>query len=108
MLTKYNLIATIDKLDYDRDLTTEQKLLMAKSLEKFCIRAINKFIAGQKHHGGDIRNRDLAEEMANEHVDMFWYGVVRDEWPRPKLVTITKKGKEKRIKANKNRCYGEI
>ena len=54
--------------------------LMAESLTKFVINATYKFIRGQKEHGGDIRDKNLDQEIRQEHMDMFWY-LRAQEWP---------------------------
>lgn len=47
--------------------------LLAKALTDFVIDATNKFVAGQKEHGGLITDRDLDHEINMEHLDLFWY-----------------------------------
>jgi len=54
--------------------------LMSTSLALFIDSAIDKFLKGQLEHGGDIRDRDLDEEIKNEHIDLFWYNEAR-KWP---------------------------
>ena len=46
---------------------------MSGSLTQFCEAAIEKFIKGQKEHGGNITDRDLDEEVRKELLDIFWY-----------------------------------
>lgn len=85
LLTSFDMLELINNLDHDKVLTPEAKLLMAKSLMKFNHDAIRKFIAGQKEHGGDIRERDLKQEMYKEHIDLFWYHAA-DTWPKSSVV----------------------
>lgn len=39
--------------------------------------SLSKFADGQRHYGGDIRDRDLEREMVQEGVDMFMYYVAK-------------------------------
>lgn len=50
---------------------------MAASLTGFVIQAIDKYYAGQKAHGGDIIDRDLAKEIQQEQIDLYWYTAAR-------------------------------
>lgn len=63
----------IKELDRDCDLTGEQEIQMTESLTNFIIDATNKYIAGQKEHGGSITDRDLDKEIRHEQIDLFWY-----------------------------------
>lgn len=64
------LIACIDR---DNNLSIKDLNKMADSLNAFCIESINKFIVGQKKHGGSIIDKDLDKEFNEEFIDMFWY-----------------------------------
>jgi len=64
----------INKLDFYNRLTTEVKRNMARSLAAFTEQSVTKFIAGQKEHGGDLRDRNLPAELSAEQIDSFWYG----------------------------------
>ena len=64
----------ISKLDFYNRLTPEVKRNMATSLASFTEQSVTKFIAGQKEHGGDLRDRNLSTELAAEQIDSFWYG----------------------------------
>lgn len=46
---------------------------MAIALDTFLSDAIDKYIKGQKEHGGSILDRDLDHEIYQEHIDLFWY-----------------------------------
>lgn len=46
---------------------------IAASLAGFCCDAIRKYADGQIYHGGDIRDRHLKIEAADEFIDLFWY-----------------------------------
>lgn len=60
-------------LDVENNIPDKDKLKMADSLTTFCTNAINKFIIGQKKHGGNIVDRNLDKEFQQEFIDMFWY-----------------------------------
>lgn len=64
----------IKGFDKENVLTEEQTVRMSESLAHFTFAAITKFIAGQKDHGGDLRDRNLMHELAQEQIDSFWYG----------------------------------
>ena len=66
-----NLILTIDNKHENID--EETIVRMSESLTIFCYDAINKFIAGQKKHGGKITDKDLDKEINQELLDLFWY-----------------------------------
>jgi len=68
----HDYIDTLNKSEGE-PLNSETVVNMSNSLTTFLEQATLKFIAGQKEHGGDIRNRDLDEEMRKEHIDLFWY-----------------------------------
>lgn len=46
---------------------------IARQLAFFVTQAIEKYINGQKEHGGDLRDRDLPLELHKEILDLFWY-----------------------------------
>lgn len=74
----------IESKDRKNILTDEVKENMAISLHEFVTLAIDKFIAGQNEHGGDLRDRNLINEMRKETVDHFWYNAAQT-WPaKPK------------------------
>lgn len=54
-------------------LTTRTIFNMVDSLYNWNIDAIDKFIVGQKEHGGDLASRSLMVEIRNEQLDLFWY-----------------------------------
>lgn len=72
-----SILQTIVKeiLDSDREhiLDSVTKAKMAISLNTFVIESIEKFIKGQKEHGGNLVDRDLAKEISQETIDLFWY-----------------------------------
>ena len=92
-LSKYDFLQRIRELDHDRVLTPQMILLMGESLRKFTDAAIIKFIAGQKEHGGDIRERNLEHEIFCEHIDLFWYHAAMS-WPKDRAVGRIKKLKK--------------
>lgn len=61
-------------LDKENVLTPDTVLNMVRSLQGFTVTAIQKFIKGQKEHGGKLIDRPLIAELAMEQVDSFWYG----------------------------------
>ena len=60
---------------------------MANSLSDFTLHAVNKFIEGQKEHGGDIRDRNLSKEFNKELIDLIWYWMA-SSWDDSKLSGI--------------------
>ena len=62
-------------------LSSEVRRNMAISLANFIEKSTVKFINGQVEHKGDIRDRDLAKEMQQEIIDMFWYKEAMLNWP---------------------------
>ena len=66
--------ALILALDKDNVLTQDTVKNMVRSLQGFTVTAIQKFIKGQKEHGGKITDRRLMEELGMEQIDSFWYG----------------------------------
>lgn len=50
---------------------------MRASLVAFVVDAVDKYIAGQKEHGGDLCDRDLDKELRMERIDDFWYSEAR-------------------------------
>lgn len=46
---------------------------MVESLTNFITDSVEKFIAGQKEHGGDFREIDFKMEAKKERIDAFWY-----------------------------------
>lgn len=50
---------------------------MRTSLVAFVVDAVDKYVAGQKEHGGDLCDRDLEKELRMERIDEFWYGEAR-------------------------------
>lgn len=56
---------------------------MTNSLTSFVNNSSVKFLKGQIEHGGDIRDRDLYNELAQENYDSFWYGPLGAMgWPK--------------------------
>ena len=49
------------------------KLRMANELAAFVEVSIEKFMRGQKEHGGKITDKDLNIEIFHELIDLFWY-----------------------------------
>ena len=95
-ITNFDIIDQISSMDYDCVLTAEAKILMSKSLHAFMIDSINKFIKGQKEHGGDIRERDLDSEMRQEHIDLFWYQSAKS-WPKYNVIKRLKTKMKDRV-----------
>lgn len=54
--------------------------LMAKSLAEFVERAVSKYQAGAKEHGGRLVDRDLDAELRQELLDFYWYSEAKT-WP---------------------------
>lgn len=74
-LILYSQLTTyISAVDSKHSLTEEVKRNMAHSLAAFIEIGVDKFIAGQKEHGGDLRDRNLVDELGAEQIDSFWYG----------------------------------
>jgi hypothetical protein len=68
----HSYIEAINK-DFSYPVSFEQVDLMTRSLTVFVERAVDKYMKGQKEHGGDIRDRDLTAEILNEQIDQWWY-----------------------------------
>ena len=62
-------------------LSKEIKECMASSLYTFVQNAIQKYADGQREHGGDIRDRNLLNEINHETIDLFWYQEAM-RWPK--------------------------
>lgn len=75
-----DLIVTLDPTNA---VSQEIRYQMSQSLENDVHTKILKFVAGQKEHGGDIRDRDLSFEIHCEMIDMFWYKEALFRWPKP-------------------------
>lgn len=73
--------AAIRSMDRETVLHPFFRPLMAKALTEFVVNATEKFIAGQKEHGGLITERNLEHEIEMEHLDLFWYQRAFD-WQR--------------------------
>lgn len=71
------------------NIQAEVEFLMSESLMIFTKRATEKFIKGQKEHGGDIRDRNLPSELAQEVLDIFWYTSAQS-WPSVNKIEIKK------------------
>jgi len=54
-------------------LSNEQRVFLASALAKFVTHATEKFIIGQKEHGGDITDRHLVAELQRELIDAWFY-----------------------------------
>lgn len=62
----------------DMDLVhPERRDAMALSLAEWVTEAIEKYYKGQAAHGGDIIDRDLAKEIQQEQIDLYWYTAAR-------------------------------
>jgi hypothetical protein len=48
---------------------------LTNSLCEFACRGAEKYIRGQKEHGGNIADRDLFKELQNEIIDAWHYNV---------------------------------
>lgn len=46
---------------------------MATAIDNFISDAIDKYIAGQREHGGSLLDRDCTQEAYKELIDGFWY-----------------------------------
>jgi len=60
-------------IDNTHALDSAKRSDLTIDLAKFVVRAIEKYVAGQKEHGGSIRDRDLPEEIINEIIDLYFY-----------------------------------
>jgi hypothetical protein len=67
------ILNEIQLADKTHSLSEETRTKMAMALDYFIIDAIDKFIKGQKEHGGNIEDRDLDKEIRMEMIDSFWY-----------------------------------
>lgn len=56
------------------------RYLLAADYTNFIVKAIAKFDAGQKEHGGRLTDRDLRVERENELIDLFHYHNA-EKWP---------------------------
>jgi len=70
----------IDRLDSNKVLIKDVRTYMSQSLYNFIYDSIYKYIKGQNEHKGDIRERNLKEEIINETIDIFWYSEAQN-WP---------------------------
>lgn len=59
--------------DKDDLLNLTQRVIFASELENFVFLAIQKFMKGQREHGGDLSDRDLNAEIDNEIIDLVIY-----------------------------------
>ncbi len=78
------VMSYIDAEDIANKVSRKVQKEMAISLSNFIVNATRKFIAGQKEHGGDIRDRDLDKEISQEQIDLFWY-LSAKQWPKKSL-----------------------
>lgn len=58
-------------------LSISEMTWMAFCLDQYVSDSIDKYIKGQKEHGGNILDRDLDHEIYMESIDRNWY-----EWAR--------------------------
>jgi len=70
------------------EMTTQQEM-MTTSLCNFVLSSVAKFEAGQKAHGGDIRNRNQLKDADEEVIDLFWY-LESHRWPKDENGKINK------------------
>ena len=82
LVIEENIRDYIKLVDYEHALSDNVKAEMTRSLVQFVQRATNKFIAGQKSHGGDIRDKNLREEIYQEQLDLFWYTEASVFWSK--------------------------
>jgi len=54
-------------------ITCDIQLELAATLTNFVEKAVDKFIAGQREHGGSITDCDLDSAIEEEMIDTFWY-----------------------------------
>lgn len=92
MITKENkdvlestIHGAIRNMDRETVLHPFFRPLMAKALTEFVVNATEKFIAGQKEHGGLITERNLEHEIEMEHLDLFWYHQAKG-WQKDKSI----------------------
>lgn len=64
--------------DKEEILSQQTRQQMASSLASFVDEAIEKFIKGQKEHGGNLADRNLDHEIRMETIDFFWYQSAKD------------------------------
>lgn len=57
------------------EISPEEFKMVPRNLTLFVGNAVSKYIKGSKEHGGDLLddNRDLAMEIYQETIDLFWY-----------------------------------
>jgi hypothetical protein len=63
----------IEARDPTNVLTTQRRANLCLDLNTFVIAAIDKYVKGQKEHGGDLKDRDLLMELYAELVDSVIY-----------------------------------
>lgn len=72
-----NLQEEIRRLIVEADITNSLTYLdtvdMSEDLNRFVRFAIEKFVAGQREHGGKLIDRNLILELEKEQIDSFWY-----------------------------------
>lgn len=69
---------TIDENKFNEVLNIKTRTFMIITLVDFIEDAIDKFIEGQKKHGGSIFARDLVFERKQEAIDSFWYSAAEE------------------------------
>lgn len=79
VITLTNYIAIQDKKDILNSKTINE---MANSYARFVEMATDKFITGQKEHGGKITNKKLELEIEHEMIDQFWYKEALFNWKK--------------------------
>lgn len=76
----YQFNEWVTYFDKDSVMSASQRENFASSLSMFCQDTTLKFIKGQKEHGGDIRDRNMDDEMYAEIMDLAVYSLVKRYW----------------------------
>lgn len=56
-----------------KSLSPENQQFVIDNIESFAYRAVDKYVKGQKEHGGNLWDRDCLAESIQENIDLFWY-----------------------------------
>ena len=67
------LTLSLSDSDYDLLVSNKTYSFFIETMKKFAQAATNKFIAGQKEHGGDFISVPMLENAKAEHIDLLFY-----------------------------------
>jgi hypothetical protein len=56
-----------------KSLSPENQQFVKENIDSFVYRAVDKYVKGQKEHGGNLWDRDCLAESFLENIDLFWY-----------------------------------